>query len=1120
MALADVTVQTALLEARFLCGARKVFNAFTRATGKAMDAKAFLRAKTLEMQQRHQKYENTPYALEPNCKESPGGLRDLQTVIWVARAAGFGRTWKELAAQGLITPFEMRQLQRNEGILKLVRARLHAVAGRREDRLVFDLQTAVAESFGYRSLDGQRASERLMRRYYWAAKAVTQLNQILMLNIEERITGQQDAPMRPITEKFLERGGMLEVASDDLYERDPHAILETFLVYQQTVGPKGLSARTLRALYNARHLMDAKFRRDPKNHETFMQILKWSAGGQTHAFRLLNETSVLGRYLWVFRRIVGQMQHDLFHVYTVDQHILMVLRNVRRFLIPEHAHEYPFCSQLASTFDRPWVLYIAALFHDIAKGRGGDHSEVGMRDARRFCRDHGVEREDAALIEWLVVEHLTMSRIAQKEDLSDPEVIDDFAAKVGSERRLTALYLLTVADVRGTSPKVWNAWKGKLLEDLYRLTLRALGGARPNLDAEIEATKLEARLLLNLAMLPGNVELPLWRTLQISYFARHDASEIAWHTRSLIDLVDSPKPVVRARVSPLGVGLQVLVYAPDKRDLFARTCGYFDSASFNILDAKVHTTANGYALDTFLVVSPLSRAARARPDLLRRDAARARARGDRAVARAEPRPPLAPRALLPGHAARDAAPRRARAAVAARRLGERSLGPAVRDLARPRAPRHQPAAGQDHDARRARRGHVPDRRQRAAAEQDAAADRERDARRDRLNGTRVVILTISAAEAIAGLDRFDTIVDARSPSEYAEDRLPGAVNWPSLDDDERALVGTEYKQVSPFAARKRGAALVARNVAAHIERHVLDKPHGWTPLVYCWRGGKRSGALATVLDQIGFRVHVLEGGYRAFRRALVEALAELPARFAWRVVCGPTGVGQEPTARRARRARRAGARSRGAREPSRLRPRPRSRHAPADAEGVRHPGLGRAAAARPRPAGVRRERKQEDRRAARSRSADRAHACIAVPVARAADRGARRAAARRVRLLRRRRRRVLLTARRAARAARQRGCRRVAGRRATRPDRRSRPRSSREALRPDLPRVDAAQLRRRRCAGAHAALGRQRCRPRRGGRARLGTELDRALKRKRPRIAPRPSSTRSFGLRQAGGAAR
>ena len=472
-----------------------------------------------------------------------------------------------------------------------------------EDRLVFDLQTAVAESFGYTATRAQRASEKLMRRYYWAAKAVTQLNQILMLNIEERVNGSADAPMRPINERFFDRGGMLEVAGDDLYARAPHAILETFLIYQQTVGIKGLSARTLRALYNAREVMDGAWRRDPVNRQLFMQILH-AMQGHTHAFRLMNQTSVLGRYLWVFRRIVGQMQHDLFHVYTVDQHILMVLRNVRRFFIPEHAHEYPFCSQLAAQFDRPWVLYIAALFHDVAKGRGGDHSELGALEVRRFCREHGIEREDTQLIEFLVRSHLTMSHIAQKEDLSEPEVIERFAARVGSERRLSALYLLTVADIRGTSPKVWNAWKGKLLEDLYRLTLRALGGARPNLHADIEARKQEARQLLNLfSTLPGS-EAPLWQTLDVGYFARHDAADIAWHARSLSRHLHSAVPIVRARLSPLGEGLQVLVYAPDRADLFARICGYFASAGFNILDAKVHTTNIDYALDTFQVISP------------------------------------------------------------------------------------------------------------------------------------------------------------------------------------------------------------------------------------------------------------------------------------------------------------------------------------------------------------------------------------------------------------------------------------------------------------------------------------------------------------------------------------
>ncbi len=602
----DVTVQTTLLESRHVAGPRKLFVSLRERLGRDMDARAFLRAKTLEMRQRHTKYADTPYALEPNCKESPGGLRDLQILLWVARAAGLGRTWRELAARGLATPFEVKQLQRNEGVLKMIRARLHVLAGRREDRLVFDLQTAVAESFGLRAQRGQRVSELLMRRYYWAAKAVVQLNQILLLNIEERLLGRESSPMRPINERFFDRDGMIEVASDDLYVREPHAILETFLVYIRTVGAKGLSARTLRALYNARHLMNAKFRSDPVNRARFIEILQQQAG-QTHALRAMNQTSVLGRYLWVFRRIVGQMQHDLFHVYTVDQHILMVVRNVRRFFIAEHAHEYPFCSQLAADFERPYVLYVAALFHDVAKGRGGDHSQLGAAEARRFCRDHRIEGDDARLIEFLVRHHLTMSHTAQKEDLSDPQVVAAFARTVGDVRTLTALYLLTVADIRGTSPKVWNAWKGKLLEDLFRLAHRALtaeGGAQPNAEAEVEQRKAEARALLALAsQLPGT-EKPLWETMDVGYFMRHDPADLAWHARVLWRHVRTARPVVSARASPLGEGLQVLVYAPDVPDLFARICGYFDNAGFSVLDAKVHTSRTGFGLDTFQLVHP------------------------------------------------------------------------------------------------------------------------------------------------------------------------------------------------------------------------------------------------------------------------------------------------------------------------------------------------------------------------------------------------------------------------------------------------------------------------------------------------------------------------------------
>ena len=608
-AAGDVTVQTSLLESRLVTGNRTLYTAFARRFRAQIDPRAFFTAKTLEMRQRHTKFENTPYALEPNCKESPGGLRDLQVVLWVANAAGFGKSWDELARRGLATGFEARQIKRNEALLSMIRARLHVIAGRREDRLVFDLQSAVADSFGYMAVmrsDGRmvaRASERLMKRYYWAAKAVAQLNQILLLNIEERLNpGAAEA--RPINERFSEKAGMIEVASDDLYLKNPRAILETFLLYQTTQGLKGLSARTLRALYNARKVMDGKFRNDPGNHATFRTMLM-QPRGITHALRLMNQTSVLGRYLWVFRRIVGQMQHDLFHVYTVDQHILMVLRNVRRFFMAEHAHEYPFCSQLAAGWDKPWILYTAALFHDIAKGRGGDHSDLGAREVRRFCRQHRIDPEDCRLVEFLVKEHLLMSRVAQKEDLGDPQVIQAFAQRVGNERYLTALYLLTVADIRGTSPKVWNAWKGKLLEDLYRYTLRTLGGGAPDPNAEIEARKREALVQLQLFALPFEAHKKLWDTLDVGYFMRHDAADIAWHTRHVSRHVGTANVIVRARISPVGEGLQVLVYTKDQPDLFARICGYFDQAGFSILDAKIHTATNGYALDTFQVVTAM-----------------------------------------------------------------------------------------------------------------------------------------------------------------------------------------------------------------------------------------------------------------------------------------------------------------------------------------------------------------------------------------------------------------------------------------------------------------------------------------------------------------------------------
>jgi [protein-PII] uridylyltransferase len=596
----DVTVLTSMLEARLIAGSRRQFESFSRAVVGAVDREAYFQAKVLEQQQRHTKYNETPYSLEPNVKESPGGLRDLHVVLWIARAVGYGTHWAELARRGLLTAAEANIIRLSERRVKEIRARLHLVTGRREDRLVFDVQNAVALQAGFEATQAKRASELLMQHYYRAAKVITQMNTAVLLNIEQRVYARDSGPGVALDGTFVARGELLDIDDETVLQRDPNGILRAFLLKARHQELKGMSPRLMRALWHARVSINGAYRRDPRHRATFIELLQ-QPKGVLHELRRMNQLSVLGRYLPVFRRIVGQMQHDLFHVYTVDQHILQVLRNLRRFSLAEHAHEYPLCSQLIADFDKPWLLYIAALFHDIAKGRGGDHSELGARDARRFCRDHGLGREETEFVAFLVRHHLTMSTVAQKQDLADESVIHRFAAIVKSERALVALYLLTVADIRGTSPKVWNAWKGKLLEDLFRSTRRLLGGGTVAPSAVLEGRKQDALHILRLYGLSDDARTELWDQFDVVYFLRHSAQDIAWHTRSLFTRVNTEKPVVRARLARIGEGAEVLIYVKDQKDLFARVCGYFESRNLSILDARIHTTRHGYALDTFLV---------------------------------------------------------------------------------------------------------------------------------------------------------------------------------------------------------------------------------------------------------------------------------------------------------------------------------------------------------------------------------------------------------------------------------------------------------------------------------------------------------------------------------------
>ena len=602
-AAGDITIQTALIEARLLTGNAPLFKNFETGLRSALDPQAFYKAKRLEQDERYMRFQDTPFSLEPNIKESPGGLRDLQVILWIAQAAGFGRTWSELKDGGFVTQEELEHLARCESTLQRLRILLHYQLNRREDRLLFDYQTQLAERIGCEATKTRRASEALMQDYYRNAKSVTQLNVILLQNIGAAIFPPPDLAPQSINERFQIAHEMLDVVHEQVFAEHPSAILESFLLLEQNAAIMGMTARTLRALYRARNLIDDKFRADPSNRRLFLEIFQ-QPRGLVHELRRMNQYGILGRYLPNFGAIVGQMQHDLFHVYTVDQHTMMVIRNLRRFTMEEFAHEYPFCTRLISEFDRHWLLYIAALFHDIAKGRGGDHSEQGTGDARSFCESHGLNGDDTELVVWLVRRHLTMSNVAQKQDVSDPDVVKAFAELIGDERHLTALYLLTVADIRGTSPKVWNSWKGQLLQDLYSATRRQLlqGAEAPAPHGVIQERQAEAMRLLRYFALSATVHERLWKQLDTVYFLRHSAEEIAWHTRCLHYRPNDEKPVVKVRINPNAEGLQVMVYTRDQQDLFARLVGFFGRAGYNIVDAKIHTTRHGYALDSFVLL--------------------------------------------------------------------------------------------------------------------------------------------------------------------------------------------------------------------------------------------------------------------------------------------------------------------------------------------------------------------------------------------------------------------------------------------------------------------------------------------------------------------------------------
>ncbi|MGQ9684882.1 MAG: [protein-PII] uridylyltransferase [Thiobacillaceae bacterium] len=601
----DVTIQTSLLESRLLAGDSRLYALFRQRYRAMLDPLAFFEAKLLEQHDRHGRAEDRALRLEPNVKEHPGGLRDLHTVLWVSQAAGLPASLSGLAREGLLSPGEARRMAHLLGLIMHLRIRLHLAAGRREDRLVFELQERLAAEMGIAPRPPRRAAERLMQRYFQTARELSLAEEYLLSALRHRLSPV--TATRPLADfpGFLQRGELLDMDAEDLFIRRPEAVLDAFLALAQHPQLNGLSPRLLRALWRAGRRIDDAYRSDPQHRAQFIGLFR-QPHGVTKALRLMHRLGILGRYLPAFGRITGQMQHDLYHVYPVDEHTLMVIRNLRRLWLPEFAHELPLAHRLMADFDRPDLLYLAALFHDIAKGRGGDHSTLGARDAHRFCRQHGLPRADAELVAWLVRHHLILSSTAQKQDLLDPAVIEAFSRTCGDVHRLTALYLLTVADIRGTNPGIWNAWKEKLTRELYLSARRLLEGGHPPRDG-VEAKKAQARATLRLYGFPPGTEEALWSRLDEVWFLRLSAQEIAWQTRRLLPVMGREQIVVSARLAPIGEGVEVMVYAPDQPGLFARICGFFASLRYTVLEAKIHASRDGHALDSFLVMDPENR---------------------------------------------------------------------------------------------------------------------------------------------------------------------------------------------------------------------------------------------------------------------------------------------------------------------------------------------------------------------------------------------------------------------------------------------------------------------------------------------------------------------------------
>ncbi len=598
---------TRLMESRLITGSPNLFDEMKARTApdRIWPSGEFFHAKMTEQQVRYKKYNDTAYNLEPNVKEGPGGLRDIQLIAWVIKRHYNSPTLYELVKHGCLTKSEYAEFMKSQKYLWKVRFALHSISVRVEDRLLFDHQVAVAKLLGYRETKENKAVENFMQHYFRTVTRIERLSEMLLQLFKEVfLKEKEDCEVIPINNQFHSLCDYIGVTHNNVFLENPLALFELFLLLQREPRLKGVRASTIRLIRQSQHLINNEFRNNREANQLFLEILK-QPGGVTHQLRRMNRYGLLSAYFTAFAHIVGRMQYDLFHVYTVDEHTLFLVQNLCQFALEEHNNEMPFCKNIFLLTPKPELLYLGGLLHDIGKGRGGDHSMIGEKIATDFCEQHGLPATETRLVSWLVRNHLLMSMTAQRKDIQDPNVVHEFALKVGNLEYLNYLYLLTVADIRATNPKLWNSWIDSLLKELYLETHRAF---RRGLDNPLEQkerikeSQREARKALHTLGLPTKDVKRVWRTISEDYFQRHSADESVWHTLAIASCEPYDLPLVLLRPQSQHGTAEVFLYAKDGPFIFSQSTAILDQLGLTILDARIITSNNGYVLNSYQIL--------------------------------------------------------------------------------------------------------------------------------------------------------------------------------------------------------------------------------------------------------------------------------------------------------------------------------------------------------------------------------------------------------------------------------------------------------------------------------------------------------------------------------------